>query len=308
RPVRVDRDPHLAATPDVPGHGDTGGLDLPVGDVGVLHGLDAVFAERHPGPALGGTVPVRPVLLAVLNPAGDEHVSALLARCGRPGRGRQGLLLRLRGGRVGAVGTAGCGTVGPVRRAGPTAPLRRPLPVPAGTLACPQRGRGGLALRPGLRGLAAVDPDLHADPAERRAGLVEAVVDVGAQGVQRHPDALGAALHRGLHGLAHGAAEGDPAGQLLGHALGDQLGVDLGVLHLEDVQLDLLAGELLQITADPVGLGAAAADDDAGPGGVDVNPHPVPGPLDLDLGDARPLHAALQHPADRDVFRNVVLV
>src|ERR1017187_6009773 len=103
----------LAITPDVPGHGDTGGLDLPVGDVGVLHGLDAVFAERHPGPALGGTVPVRPVLLAGLNPAGDEHVSALLARCGRPGRGRQGLLLRLRGGRVGAVGTAGCGTVGP---------------------------------------------------------------------------------------------------------------------------------------------------------------------------------------------------
>src|ERR1039458_5527075 len=111
-----------------------------------------------------------------------------------------------------------------------------------------------------------------------------------------------AALHRGLHGLAHGAAEGDPAGQLLGHALGDQLGVDLGVLHLEDVQLDLLAGELLQITADPVGLGAAAADDDAGPGGVDVNPDPVPGALDLHLGDAGPLHAALQHPADGDIL------
>src|SRR5207302_1252840 len=123
-----------------------------------------------------------------------------------------------------------------------------------------------------------------------------------------HPDALGTALHGGLHGLAHRPAEGDAAGQLLGHALGDQLRVDLGVLHLEDVQLDLLAGQLLQVTADPVGLRAAAADDDSRPGRVYVYPDPVPGPLDLHIGDTRALHAALQHPADRDVFRDVVLV
>src|SRR5205085_5466732 len=34
--------------------------------------------------------------------------------------------------------------------------------------------------------LALVDPHLHADAAEGRAGLEEAVVDVGAEGVQRH--------------------------------------------------------------------------------------------------------------------------
>src|SRR6185503_6930872 len=34
--------------------------------------------------------------------------------------------------------------------------------------------------------LALVDPYLHADPAEGRAGLVEAVVDVGAHRVERH--------------------------------------------------------------------------------------------------------------------------
>src|SRR5580704_6045931 len=181
-------------------------------------------------------------------------------------------------------------------------PLRPGRPVPA--LAGPQSGRGRLALGPGLRSFAAIDPDLHADPAERGPGLVEAVVDVRAQRVQRHPalavelgpghlraaeaagalhpDALGArALHRGLHGLAHRPAEGHPAGQLLGHALRDELRVRLRVLHLEDVQLDLLAGQLLQVTADPVGLGAAAADDDARPGGVDVHPDPVPGALDL---------------------------
>jgi hypothetical protein len=72
--------------------------------------------------------------------------------------------------------------------------------------------------------------------------------------------------------------------------------------------LDLLAGELLQVAADPVGLGAAPPDDDAGPRGVDVHPDPVPGALDLHLGDAGPLHAALQHAADRHVLGDVILV
>src|SRR6202044_3934045 len=42
-PVRVNVDPHLAATPDVPVDGDTGGFDLPVGQVGRLQRLDAVL-------------------------------------------------------------------------------------------------------------------------------------------------------------------------------------------------------------------------------------------------------------------------
>src|SRR6185369_14127221 len=246
------------------------------------------------------------------------------ARGGGRGGGRLGgVLARV----VLAVLAVGAATA--VAAARPVTPaLRRP--AVAGALAGPQRSRRGLALGAGLRGLAAVDPHLHADPAEGRPGLIEAVVDVRPERVQRHPaltvelrpghfraaeapgalhpDALGAALHRGLHGLAHGPAEGDPAGQLLGDALRDQLRVHLGVLHLEYVQLDLLAGELLQVAPDPLGLGAAAADHDAGAGRVDVHPDPVPGALDLDLGDARALHAALQHPADRDVFRDVVLV
>src|SRR6266566_4623496 len=52
-------------------------------------------------------------------------------------------------------------------------------------LAGPQGGGRRLALGPGLRCLAPVDPDLHADPAEGGPRLVEAVVDVGAQRVQR---------------------------------------------------------------------------------------------------------------------------
>ncbi len=121
-------------------------------------------------------------------------------------------------------------------------------------------------------------------------------------------DALGAGLHRALHALAHGTTEGDAGGELLGNGLGNQLSVELGVLDLEDVQLDLLARELLEVTADAVGLGATAADDDAGTSGVDVHTHAVTGALDLNLRDAGALHAGRHHPTDGDVFLDVVLV
>src|SRR5258705_521025 len=82
-------------------------------------------------------------------------------------------------GPAGRGGAAG----GPVAAVGPLgAPraLRPGRPVTA-RAARPQGCRGRLALGPGRRRLAPVDPDLHANPAERGPGLVEAVVDVGAQ-------------------------------------------------------------------------------------------------------------------------------
>src|SRR5699024_1944964 len=176
-----------------------------------------------------------------------------------------------------------------------------------------------------------VDPDLHADAAEGRLGLEEAVVDVRTQGVQGHaalavelrarhlgtaqtsgalhPDALDLQLTHGrLDGLAHRTTEGHAVGQLLGDTLCDELCVGLGVLDLEDVGLDLLAGQLLELAAQTIGLGATATDDDARTRGVDVDADPVPGALDLDLGDTGPLHARREQAADRDVFLDVVLV
>src|SRR5690606_7921305 len=89
-----------------------------------------------------------------------------------------------------------------------------------------------------------------------------------------------------LEALAHCAAEGHTGSELLGDALGHELGLGLGVLHLEDVELDLLAGELLEVGANTLRLGATAADDDAGTRGVDINTHAVTGALDLDAGNA----------------------
>src|SRR6185503_16380161 len=74
RAVRVDVDPDLAATLDVPVDGDTSGLDLPVGDVRRLQCLDTEITEGDLGTATSHANPVRPVLLAVLDPAGNQHV------------------------------------------------------------------------------------------------------------------------------------------------------------------------------------------------------------------------------------------
>ena len=134
--------------------------------------------------------------------------------------------------------------------------------------------------------VALVDPHLHADAAAGGAGLADAVVDVGAQRVQRHPtfavplgaahlgaaeatralhpDAEGAGLLGVLHGALHGPAEGDAVDQLVGDALGDERGVELGALDLDDVELHLrVAGDLGEQRAQLVGLGATATDHDA---------------------------------------------
>src|SRR5689334_23208371 len=73
RPVREDVDPDLAATLDVPVDGDTSGLDLPVGDVGVLQRLNAIVTEAHRCTAAGDATLPRVVLLTVLDLTGNQH-------------------------------------------------------------------------------------------------------------------------------------------------------------------------------------------------------------------------------------------
>src|SRR5205085_9453548 len=107
--------------------------------------------------------------------------------------------------------------------------------------------------------LALVDPALHANAPERRPGLVEAVVDVGAHGVERHAAvrvalgaghlgaaqapgdlhlaALGTGAHRTGERALHRPAERHAVLELLGDRLRDELRVELGTLDLEDVDL-----------------------------------------------------------------------
>ena len=92
----------------------------------------------------------------------------------------------------------------------------------------------------GFGHVALVDPDLDADTAVRGLGLEEAVIDEGAEGLQRNAaltvelgtahfrtaeaageldaDTLGTGAHGVLLGLTHGTTEGDAVGQLLSDA------------------------------------------------------------------------------------------
>src|SRR5690606_22293105 len=142
------------------------------------------------------------------------------------------------------------------------------------------------------------DPAL---PVELRAGHLRPAEPTRALDL----DALGAGPQGALQRLAHRATERHTARQLLGHTLRHELGVDLGVLHLENVHLHLLAGELLQLTADAVGLDTTTPDDDARSRGVDVDADAVAGALDLDLGDPGAVHALGEHAPNRHVFGDV---
>src|ERR1700750_1759341 len=71
--VREDVDPDLAATFDLAGHRDTGGLDLPVGDPTALDCLEPVLAEGDGAAALGVAAHAAAELFAVLDPFRHQH-------------------------------------------------------------------------------------------------------------------------------------------------------------------------------------------------------------------------------------------
>ena len=152
---------------------------------------------------------------------------------------------------------------------------------------------------------ALADPHLHTQDTHLGERLGQAVVHVGAEGVQRyatlldglgtghlgaahttcdlHLDTLGTHAHGRGYGHLHGAAERYAALQLAGDVLTDDDGVYFGTLHLEDVDLNLLAGELLQLLLQFVDLLAALADDDTRTGGSDGNGNEFERTLDDNL-------------------------
>ena len=169
-----------------------------------------------------------------------------------------------------------------------------------------------------------VEPALHADAPERGARLGLAVVDVGAQRVQRHAavaiplatrhlgaaepaahldlHALGAGAHAAHQRLLERAAEGDALLELRGDVLGDQRRVELGRLDLVDGDPHLLAGDPLELVAQRVDRRALLADDDAGLGGLDDHGELVGAALGLDARQAGVAQAAADEAAHGDVL------
>src|SRR6185437_866765 len=175
-----------------------------------------------------------------------------------------------------------------------------------------------------LKDFALEYPNLDAASAVSGVRGGDAVIDVGAQGVQRHAafavplkprdlgaaetagavdaNALGAQTHRRLHGAFHGAAEGDAAFELLGDGIGHQRRIDLGLAHLDDVDRHFRLRQLGDLLTQLVDVGALLADHHARTRRVNVDPALLVRPLDDDLRDRRLFEAAHQNFADLHVL------
>src|SRR5581483_3575658 len=172
--------------------------------------------------------------------------------------------------------------------------------------------------------LALVDPDLDADAAGRGLRLDEAVVDVGANRVQRdaalrvllgarhlraaeaagalHLDSRSTAADRRRETALHGAPERHAVLQLLGDRLRDELRVELGALDLVDVDVHVLLRHRVHLFAQRVDLDTGLADDDAGARGVDVDRDALLVLADQDVGQARVRQLLEDVLADLDVL------
>src|ERR1700710_2138714 len=181
-----------------------------------------------------------------------------------------------------------------------------------------------------LQDLALEDPDLDAAGAERGERGSNAVIDVGAQRVQRdaafaipfHPrdfgaaeaaravdtNAFGAKTHRRLHRALHGTAERDAALELLRDRFGDQGGVGFGLADFDDVDDDVGSGDVGNPLAQLVDVGALLADHDTRTRRVDRDAALLVRTLDHDAGDSRLLELLVQDLADLDVFMQELAV
>ena len=152
------------------------------------------------------------------------------------------------------------------------------------------------------------NPHLDTDAAIGGVSLGVGIVDVGAERVERSTtlfevlaagnfstadaagdgdlDTLGTGTHGGGDGVLDGATILDATFNLLGNVLGHEDGVHLGALHLADVDLNILAGELLELFAEFVDLGTCTTDNQTRTSGVDGDGEQLQGTLDVNLGDA----------------------
>src|SRR5215831_1038386 len=175
-----------------------------------------------------------------------------------------------------------------------------------------------------LHDLALEDPHLHAAGAVGGEGGGDAVIDVGAQRVQRHAalavplhagdfgasqapgavdaDAAGAQPHRRLHRALHGAAERDTALELLRDRFCHQLSVELRLPDLHDVDDDVGLREAGDLAAQLLDVGALLADDHAGPRRLHRDAALLVWAFDHDLGDRRLLEVLHQLLADLHVL------
>ena len=132
--------------------------------------------------------------------------------------------------------------------------------------------------------------DIGTEGVERDAALLEGLaachLGVIETAVEEHLDTLGTGTHGVTDGVAGGTAVIDTTLDLAGDAVGDDSSLHVGATYLEDIDLDLLVGDLLELFLELIHLAAAGADDTSGTCGADGDGDELEGTLDDDAGDA----------------------
>src|SRR3984885_13772226 len=287
RHVRKDADPDPAGAFHVPGQGAASSLDLAGGNALRLHRLEPELAEIERESALRIAMNAAFEGFAELGFLRLHHDGILSAT--RPSDGFALTLARF------AARTMGGGMVG----------LGQALVLGHGIV---------------LEDLALEDPNLDAASAIGGVRGGDAIIDVGAQSVQRHAtlaipfetrdlraaqaaraidtDALCAEAHRRLHRAFHRSPERHPALKLLSDRFSDQGCINFRLADFDDVDRHFRVCQLSHLLAQLFDIGALLADDHAGTGGMDVDACLLVRTLDDDLRNRRLLEALGQRLAD----------
>ena len=152
------------------------------------------------------------------------------------------------------------------------------------------------------------NPHLDTNTAISGVSLGVGIIDIGTQGVKRSTtlfevlatsdfgttdttgdgdlDTFGTSTHRGSDGVLDGAAVLDTAFNLFGNVLGNENGIHLGAFHLADVDLHILASELLELLTQFVNLGTRTTDNQTRTSRVNRDGEQLKSTLNVNLGDA----------------------
>merc|ERR1712137_790256 len=185
-------------------------------------------------------------------------------------------------------------------------------------------------LRIMLHDLTFEDPDLDTDDTIGGGCFRVCVIDVCAQGVQRHttftvpfgtcdfctaqttsdvhPDTQGAHAHGVLHGPLHRATEGHTALQLLSDGLANELCVEFRLANLNNVQVQLGIGHGSDLLAKNFDVRAFFADDHARTRGVNGHTALLVGAFDDHAGNTGLLALFLDEITDAQIFQQQITI
>ena len=121
-----------------------------------------------------------------------------------------------------------------------------------------------------------------------------------------HLDALGTHAHGVGNSHLDGTAVSDFAFYLASDALAHDVGVEVRLLHLEDVDLNILVGDLLQFLLEFVNFLTALTDDKARTRGADGDGDEFRGTLNDDAGNALLCQASEEVLTDVAILKDIV--